>query len=172
MSKSREGNYDLLRILSAFAVIVIHVSGSFLQYKGAVPQNCTLLFMLINHVVRFAVPCFLMMSGAFILADERNADYKFFYKKAFKNIGITGIIFSLLYTFYNIAKLFLKVLILNKYNISYFANEFITIIKNLLIGQPASHLWYLFTLIGIYIATPFVIRLAVDLQRGGVKFIR
>lgn len=31
--------------------------------------------MLINHVVRFAVPCFFMLSGAFLLADERNADF-------------------------------------------------------------------------------------------------
>lgn len=31
MTKIRKSNFDLLRMLSAFAVVVLHVSGSFLQ---------------------------------------------------------------------------------------------------------------------------------------------
>lgn len=167
MSKYREANYDLLRIISTIAVIMLHVSGSLLKYNDAVPQNCTFSLMLVNHVVRFAVPCFFMLSGAFILANEHNADHEYFYKKAFKNIGITSVIFCLLYTFYNIVKIILSVFILNRHDTYYFFNKLFVIIKNLLVGQPASHLWYLFALIGIYLAAPFVIRLAADLQTGG-----
>ena len=77
MSQNRESNFNLLRILSTFAVVMLHVSGSFLRMNeiGAL-GNCNHLVVVLNHIVRFAVPCFFMLSGAFILADERNADFK------------------------------------------------------------------------------------------------
>ena len=169
MPKIREANYDLLRIISAFAVVVIHISGSFLQYKEAVPKNCTFPLMMLNHIVRFAVPCFLMLSGAFILADERNADYKYFYKKSFKNIGVTSVVFCLLYVLYGIARLVVGVFIFKKHDLDHIFDGLQVILKNLIKGEPFYHLWYLFTLIGLYLAAPFVIRLAADLKRGGVN---
>ena len=169
MSYAREENFDLLRIISAFAVIVIHISSRFLQYKDLVPQNCTFPVMLLNHIVRFAVPCFLMLSGAFILADERNADYKYFYKKSFRNIGITSIIFCLLYVLYSMAKLGLSVFIIHKHSVDTVFPRLFAIVKDLIKGKPYYHLWYLFTLVGLYLAAPFVIRLAADLKRGGGK---
>ena len=82
MSKDRESNFDLLRIISAFAVIILHVSYWFLKIDDASAfSNCHFLTLLLTSITRFAVPCFFMLSGAFILADERNADYKYFYKK-------------------------------------------------------------------------------------------
>ena len=167
MYEKRESNFDLLRIFSAFAVVMLHVSGGFLQINEMkVPTNCSFSVMVLNHIVRFAVPCFFMLSGAFILDNERNADYKYFYKKALKNIGVTSVIFCLLYTSYSIARLILSVFILNKHGNDYFLNESFVVIKSLLIGQSSGHLWYLFTLVGLYLATPFVIRLASDLRGG------
>ena len=167
MSQNRESNFDLLRILSAFAVVVLHVSGNFLRMNeiGA-PTNCNYPVVVLNHIVRFAVPCFFMLSGAFILADERNADFKYFYKKSFKNIWITGGIFCLLYTFYNIAKLMFSALI-HKHETDYFIDGLFVAIESILIGQPYGHLWYLFTLVGLYLAAPFVIRLSANLRGGG-----
>lgn len=171
MQKVRESNFDLLRICSTFAVVMIHVSGRFLQFDGTtkIPANCTFPVMMLNHIVRFAVPCFFMLSGAFILADERNADYKYFYKKEFKNIGITGVVFCLLYVLYRMAKLGLSVFILDKHPVDTFFPSLVAILKDLIKGQPYFHLWYLFTLAGLYLAAPFVIRLAADLKRGGVN---
>lgn len=76
MAKLRESNYDLLRIIGAFAVVMLHVSSEFLVYdESRVPTNDSFPVMLINYVVRFAVPCFFILSGTFLLADERNADF-------------------------------------------------------------------------------------------------
>ena len=165
MVKIRESNYDLLRIISAFAVIMLHVSGGFLVYnEEGIPTDCSLPVMLINHIVRFAVPCFLMLSGAFLLADERNADYNFFYKKSIRNIGITGAIFFLLYMMYRLAKFLLRVFVLHLDG----TDTVFSIFKDTLRGRPSGHLWYLSVLIGLYLAVPFVIRLASNLQSGGV----
>lgn len=172
MLKNRESNFDLLRILSAFAVVMLHVSGGFLQSNeiGSF-ENCHLPVMVLNHIVRFAVPCFFMMSGAFVLADDRNADYKYFYKKSFRNIGITGVVFCLLYIVYNILKLTVKLFVAGGLGIDMYMSGLVGVLKNALIGSPFFHLWYLFTLVGLYLAAPFVIRLSSNLFGGG-KSIR
>lgn len=168
MSLSRESNFDLLRIVSAFAVVMLHVSSGFLQTdEMKVPTNCHFPIMLLNHLVRFAVPCFFMLSGAFILADERNADYKYFYKKSFKNISITSAFFCVLYVIYSVAKLLAGVFIFKRHGTDHFLSGLISVFKSMVVGSPYYHLWYLFTLLGLYLAVPFVIRLAADLRGGG-----
>ncbi len=168
MPKVRESNFDLLRIFSAFAVVMTHVSGFFLQFNEMrVPEGCRFPTMLIVTMASFAVPCFFMLSGAFILADERNADYKYFYKKSFKNIGITSAIFCMLYVIYGIARLMAGVFIFKKHGTDYVLPGLISVFKNIVVGNPYYHLWYLFTLVGLYLAVPFVIRLAADLRGGG-----
>ena len=168
MTKKREANYDLLRIISAFAVIMLHVSGGFLMSDEAgIPANSSFPIMLINHLVRFAVPCFLMLSGAFLLADEKNADYTYFYKKSVRNIGITGLIFFFLYTMYRVAKLVLSGVVLHTDGMDAFWDALLSIFKDLMLGRPWAHLWYLSVLAVLYLAVPFVIRLAADLRAGG-----
>lgn len=168
MTKNRESNFDLLRILSAFAVIMLHVSGGFLQIdEMKVPTNCHFPIILLYHIVRFAVPCFFMLSGAFILAEERNADYKYFYKNSFKNIGITSAIFCVPYVIFGVAKLMAGVFLFKKHGTDHVLPGLISVFKNIVAGKPYYHLWYLFTLLGLYLAVPFVIRLAADLRGGG-----
>lgn len=93
--KSRQSNFDLLRIISTISVVLIHVNATV-----ANSNNISLvgfnICSLINIITRFSVPCFVMLSGAFILNNEKNADYKHFYAKSFYKIGIPLIIFSFL----------------------------------------------------------------------------
>ena len=90
--KSRQSNFDLLRIISTISVVLIHVNATV-----ADSNNISLvgfnICSLINIITRFSVPCFVMLSGAFILNNEKNADYKHFYAKSFYKIGIPLIIF-------------------------------------------------------------------------------
>ena len=106
-----------------------------------------------NVLSKFAVPCFLMLSGAFILADKRNMDYKYFYKKSFKNIGVQTIIFSALYFAYSILRAIMAIVL----KVGDVEDLWIAV-KQLLIGKPFYHMWYLYMLIGIYLLAPFVIR--------------
>lgn len=103
--EKREGNYDLLRIASTIAVIMIHVSATW--FDGAlkdISENGLLIdqiempmaICIYNSISRFAVPCFLMLSGAFILDNESNLNYKAFYSKSFSKVGVPTIVFSLL----------------------------------------------------------------------------
>lgn len=76
--KEREYNYDLLRAVSMIAVIMIHVSGMWVNgfsecilegVEIATLKNPIMAYVY-NAISRFAVPCFVMLSGAFVL------DYK------------------------------------------------------------------------------------------------
>ena len=49
-----------------------------------------------------------MLSGAFIIDNERNAKYSKFYSKIFFKIGVPTIIFSGLYILYRIPLCFLR----------------------------------------------------------------
>lgn len=168
ITHQRENNYDLLRIISSIAVITIHVSVSYLNaitddsilgniYVDNIDISC-----LYNVLSRFAVPCFLMLSGAFILSDNRNGDYKFFYKKSLNNIGIHTIIFSILYFLYS-QLLAIAFVILKEGSL----NELFLPIKSFLAGEPYYHMWYLYMLIGVYLMVPVAIRLKQDI---GEKF--
>lgn len=103
-----------------------------------------------NCISRFAVPCFVMLSGAFILDDERTADYKRFYQKRWKRLGLPTIIFSILYVLYQVL-LMLMGRTLNREGI-------LNLIKSILCGQPFYHMWYVYMMFVIYLLAPVVIR--------------
>ena len=154
----REANYDLLRIICAIAVIMIHVSSIYQSaitsedVFGQLYDKHTISILLYNTLSRFAVPCFIMLSGAFLLADDRNSDCRFFYRKCIKNVGVPTIVFSILYFVYSECLSCMKIVMEGK-GIS----ELLTPVINVLIGEPFFHMWYLYTLIGIYLIVPVIL---------------
>ena len=158
MNPKREENYDWLRVISMIAVIVIHVSGTWVNgFSGYVSEGGSvneLLYPVIsciyNTISRFAVPCFIMLTGAFVLADNRTCSYKGFYQRKFLSIGIPTIIFSILYVFYRIPFCFVG----EQVGIA----DMITLLKDIVKGSPFYHMWYLFMLIGLYLLAPIVVQ--------------
>ena len=91
--KGRENNFDLLRIISMILVISMHSAiyykSQYLEvYKGN--TEFLLITNFFDSISRFAVPCFMMISGSFLLADKKNIDYTFFYSKMMKNVVSPG----------------------------------------------------------------------------------
>lgn len=101
-----------------------------------------------NSVSRFAVPCFIMLSGAFILERPENGEYQSFYKKSFSKIGIHTLAFTGLYTAYRIVCCLLQKEL----------DELLTIVKDVVKGSPMYHMWYLYMLIGLYLLAPVCVR--------------
>lgn len=63
---SRENNFDLLRVISTIAVILIHVNYMFFQYHWMNPSMGDFIYVVesfLNIVTRFSVPCFVLLSG-------------------------------------------------------------------------------------------------------------
>jgi surface polysaccharide O-acyltransferase-like enzyme len=152
----RENNLDLLRIISCIAVVCIHVSqiwkDEITDYMSNLDTNHVLFVIVYNTLTRFAVPCFIMLSGALLLSNNKNKNYKEFYKKTFKRIVIPTILATILYFMYNCGINIIRIL-LKQQNPSLI----LEIIKLLVKGKIQGHLWYLYMIIGIYLLTPIVI---------------
>ncbi len=139
----RKINLDILRIISIFAVILLHISGYFIvNYDTKTAEFLTA--NIIDSLTRFCVPCLLMISGTLMLDDNKNYNYKYYFTKVKKIIFIL-LFWSLFYCIFN------NILIplyegkaISTYNI----------VSSLVYGN--FHLWYLYMLIGIYIVTPFL----------------
>lgn len=148
----RENNIDFLKVISSIMVIMTHISaywvGKYLEvdsYKFSVGNFW-------DTLSRVAVPIFVMIAGRYALSDDRNENFKNYYKKIFKRIYIPTIIWSILYLSYNML-LKLVVILVREKEVS-----LLSPIKGLIGGRPFYHMWYLYMMIGVYLLVPFLIK--------------
>mgnify|MGYP003520601489 CR=1 FL=1 len=145
ITKVRENNYDLLRIISTFAVILIHVNAFYISKMTDYASNLYWIGSAINIVTRFSVPCFVMLSGAFLLSNPKNKDYKTFYKKTFSKIFLPFIVISILLFLFSEGSRIIS-------HASLWPP-----LEKILIGDYYN-LWFMFMLFGLYIFVPIIIR--------------
>lgn len=89
MKNKREGNFEVLRILCVVLVILLHVNSPF--YKSIDTPNIisndlnnnVLFACIFNVITRIAVPCFVMLSGAFLISNDKNKNYKYLYSLSY-----------------------------------------------------------------------------------------
>lgn len=158
----REENYDLLRIACLAGVIALHVGA---MYSGKLPEetrySSKIAADILHFATRFAVPCFVMLSGAFLLSDDKNMDYVYFYKKSARKLGIPLVIFSCFAFLYREAGIYMHNGICYEMRIP---------IVEWLQGSPFYHLWYMYMLTGLYLLVPVLIRYIKSIS--GKSFVR
>lgn len=125
---------DYLRIISIFAVVVIHVCD---QHFNDMDINSFdwLSLNFFDSVSRFAVPVFTMISGVLFLDPERTISTKKLYQKNILRIVTAFSFWSLIYS------------VINFESIEKFVSNFL---------QGPTHLWYCFVIVGLYISVPVV----------------
>lgn len=136
--KDRIFELDCLRVIAILAVIMIHVSVNLIIHN---PQN-SIEFVIGNFfdsISRFAVPFFVMLSGYFMLDENREMPISKLKNKVVKLLLIL-VFWSALYALI--------------FNFNNFLNAFI---------YGHFHLWYLYLIIGLYLFVP-VFRLFVKRQ--------
>ncbi len=145
--KERVLSYDLIKIVAIIAVVIIHVSATN-WYQTSI-DNDWLINNFINALFHsWAVPLFLMVSGALLLS--KNITIKKVFSKYIPRILICLVFWHLLYYFYT--------------NSEFTFNNLGLAIKNMLLSKTYSHLWYLYLLIGIYIILPLISKLVNNLD--------
>ena len=133
-----------LRLIAMFAVIVLHTASPLLfAYKGASLQDW-LVGDIYNALVRFAVPVFVMITGALLL--HRGYELGDFLKKRIGRLILPFIFWSLVYVGYQL------------YNeeIAFTSDVWADLKLVLHELQTGSfyHLWYVYLLIGLYLFIP------------------
>lgn len=139
---------DLLRCWAICMVIVLHAMTSVLTNTQLYGTRTWLLCMLQNPFNRTGVPLFFMISGYLMLRDERTLDIAGFYKKHLPRIAVPLLVWNLIY-------LLPSVLSGGEGLVQLPARYFTTLINN----GSSYHFWFVYTLLGIYLITPFLKRI-------------
>lgn len=99
---------------------------------------------LINILTRFSVPCFVMISGAFILSNTGNGNAKMFYKKTSYRIFLPAIVSTIV--------MIIPVVVYDAIIGDSVIHDLLAIPKG-----TAFNMWYIWMLVGLYALTPIVI---------------
>ncbi len=134
----REKNYnlELIRTISFVLVIAIHVTNYFCRAYGKIPQGEYLFSLALDTAARVSVPCFFMISGALLLGREEPVGK---HVKRLVRFVIVLVVWSAVYYFWNIF---------------YMKSEYD--LRDILEVPAEAHLWYLYAMIPIYLAMPFL----------------
>lgn len=136
---------DLIRVLAIYLVVVIHTSGQLTGAWGQIPQLDWIIGDIYGGIARVGVPLFFMLSGYLLL--PRAESLGAFYRKRVLKIVIPFVVWSTIYI--SISCVQQPGLCTPDYLRPF-----------LLLNRSYFHLWFLYTLLGIYIIMP-VLRLLV-----------
>lgn len=132
----KDNKLDVLRVLSMFFVIVIHVANYYGRSFHDIDSISYLGSVIFNTLARISVPIFFMISGSLLL--NKKYDNKKYFKRILEKL-ITLIVMTIIYYFWD----------------RYFMGKSINILN--LINEPERKLlWFLYAIIGIYIVLPFI----------------
>lgn len=130
---------DLLRILSALGVVLIHVSAPFVTQNMKLINETFWAANLFNTLGRFSVPIFIIISGYFVLKPIPNLAG--FYRKRFVRILLPFICWAVVYILWSFL---------------FDHTRSSKIWEGVLWGKPYFHLWFLGMLMGLYAVAPLL----------------
>lgn len=91
--------FDLLRCVAAFAVVLIHALGPYRHLMGEIPWADWSIAVGLNSLSRWAVPVFIMITGALLLSDRRPFQPYLFVKKRFAKVLLPFLAWSAFYAY-------------------------------------------------------------------------
>lgn len=152
--KKRKSYLDILKILACIAVIVMHLcvtkNGNLLNWS---------IFKIFNTVGDFAVPIFVMVSGALLLDKNKKIAIKDIYLKYIPRLLISLIIINI-------------IIYLTNNTIDYtfsFKGIFLSIIDVFLVKTPVPY-WYIYMMIGLYAITPVLKSWINNAEENNIKY--
>lgn len=136
---------EFLRIFCAIVVILDHICIAGIHIWGTHASTFDQFFYNgVQHWSHFAVPVFLMISGYLLLAPQRKIDYK----KA-----ITKYVWRIVVVLLTVGTAFAWMEIYFKTK-SFVPSDLLLALWNTIQGDTWKHLWYLYTLVGLYLVLP------------------
>ena len=138
-------NADLVRCVAISMVVMLHISANSFASFG---DNWT-ISLIYDSLTRSCVPLFFMLSGALLL--NKNEPPFIFYKKRLSKIVIPLIFWSYFYLVYR------------KY---YVGEEALSLSPLTILGGPVYyHLWFLYSIISLYIFIPMLRYYSINASR-------
>lgn len=142
---NRNYSIDVLRIISAIAVIMIHVVTSPV-YNSANVINTSVEnnLELIKDLMLWSVPVFFMITG-YCLLKKQECTYKYCFSHVFKYLEVlfsVGLFYSLMEEIFT-AKTINYTLVIKS-------------VLNVISGNLWDHMWFVYSIIGVYLVMPVI----------------
>ncbi|MBC7406854.1 MAG: acyltransferase family protein [Arcicella sp.] len=132
-----------LRVLATIFVVIIHTSGGILFHYNNIPHSSWWIGNIVSSFGRFAVPVFVMISGALLLGKE--IELFAFLQKRFIRVWIPFTIWVIIYVLYH------NIFENNSHSFSKALIDYLT-----MGGSLYGHLWFIYMILGLYLLTPFI----------------
>jgi surface polysaccharide O-acyltransferase-like enzyme len=132
---------DLIRVVAIFLVVVIHTSGQLTNIWGKIPESEWIIGDIYGGIARISVPLFFMLSGYLLL--PRTESLGSFYRKRIPKIIIPFVAWSILYIGVDCLR-----------NPGLCTPDYL--MQYVLLRKTYFHLWFLYSLLGIYIIMPLL----------------
>ena len=145
--KQRIDWLDSLRAIAIIAVILVHVSSPVVNMAYGGNMLHWWIGNVFDSAVRFAVPLFLMISGAMLLSATY--DIKTFYKKRFIRVLIPFLFWMVIYWIFRYLTL--------PGSQPHGFHDIISWAVNIFMKEGISkHFWFVYMIIFVYLITPFI----------------
>lgn len=141
----RKANIDLLRIISAAAVVTLHaVVAPVGHCTSTVPFLTGRILTVIHSLTMWAAPVFFTITG-YCLLLKPECDYKYCFlhiRKFVIALFTVGLFYALLEEIYPVGAVNASIVF--------------TAIKNVISGNLWDHMWFIYAIIGIYLVMPVI----------------
>ena len=136
---------ELLRVFACIGVIALH-AGSHHFRDIPIDTSVWKISNFFHGITRFAVACFVMISGSLYLSGERHWSLKKLWKNNILHIAIAYVFWT---AFYSVYKILTQEAMTR--SIGYYVKKFLVNFS-----KSYYHLWYLPMLLGLLIVTPLL----------------
>ena len=142
-----------IRVLACFGIILLHALFASNVYFGeTMTQGQLLTSKTCEDLLMWAVPSFLMITGALLLDPDRELTWNKVIRKYLFRMVLALAVFVFLFQAMD-------------YGLGYADTLIPGFLKDLFLGQSWAHMWYLYLMIGLYLMMPFyrmIVRAAGD----------
>ncbi|MBR5930949.1 MAG: acyltransferase [Lachnospiraceae bacterium] len=135
-----------LRAVACIAIIILHtVDVAVILYQDHITNGERIASLSVVYCMMWAVPCFVMVTGALLLSKDRTITIKDVFGKYILRVLIALFAASLVFALFN--------MLMNRegFGVAFLARGFL----NALTGNGWAHMWYLYLLIGLYLLMIF-----------------
>lgn len=138
--RNKKINIEFIRIFAIGMTIMIHVSNVYILNFPKVGNGDFLISVMYNAIARVCVPLFFMISGIFLIQEEYNRQK---YVARIKRFVFILVVWSVIYYLYN-----------HDFRVEHVGKAFVQSLFNP--NMTSRHLWFMYAIIGLYIALPFI----------------
>lgn len=145
LGPTRIASLDLARVAAMLAVVTIHVTSTYLEAGSAYLLLGRNLAFYLNQITRSSVPLFLLLSGLSLGLAQRPMAAGAFYRRRLGKIGLPYLFWFAVYFLFEHRGALGEV-------------RPGTVVRSLLLGQAAPHLYFIVILIQFYLLYPLLRR--------------